>query len=353
MEYDLEIFVPVCKRYEKRLSDFKRYGIINVGENKVFLNLIVSNDEEIDEIDAGWPENVTIKVHSFSSAKYIANIFNLISEISPQDLKSRWVMKLDDDSSTDVGGLIKNLDEFYDHNKDFYLGAECPSDIQWTDEYYVLEKIEMGKYRRIINHLRHEIECCVISASAMRTILSNEMSVDFLKKRSCLDGGLTDIPLGIAAAMAKVYPIECPFLSHRPLLSDFSATSKGRFNHIHMISRDEVGENFERTSVPFFFLRRLIDGSTETEKKLENVKFFAEKDDHVELIQLMEKGVFKVKFDDRNMIWMERENQIIVFGENKVARMFNILPDGNLSEFSDKDAGFKNITFTRVARSML
>jgi hypothetical protein len=338
MEYDLEMIVPVCKKYEQRIHDFKKFGIMNVGENKIFLNLIVSNDEKIDDIEVGWPENVDVKVCVMASSNYVGNVFKFISEIYPQDLRSRWIARLDDDSSTDIGGLIKNLDEFYDHNKDFYLASACFDDILMSPEIQILDQyeIEMGAHRKILFNLRHEIECCVLSATAVKTIFSNKMSVELLKKRSCVDGGVTDVALALAAAMAKVYPIECPFLSHLPHVSEFSIAN-GMLNHIHMVSRDSAADNFERTGIPFLFLERLIHGANEVEKSMENLKFFSEKDDRVELIHLQSNHIFKVKFEKINMIWIEHENKILVLDKNIICRSFDILPDGNLLDTMSDD----------------
>jgi len=347
MQYDLEMIVLACEKHEKRIEDFKKYGIINVGDNNVILNLILSNNEQIKDIETGWPENVIVKVHNIDSPNYVGNIFKFISEMNPQDLKSRWIMRLDDDSSTDIDGLIKNLDEFYDHNKDFYLGTEeSPKDMDRGPELDALEqyKKEVGSRQKILVNLKHEIECCVLSCSAMKTILSNKMSMALLKKRSHVEGGVTDVALALAASLAKIYCIECPFLCHRPLVSDFSIAG-GILNHIHMISRDELWDNFERTNIPFLFLERLISGMGEKEKSMENLKFICETEDFLQLFQLQSNNIFKVKFENRRMLWMEIKNKIIVFSEGEIIRSFNILQDGNLIENKNSEDG---LLFHRV-----
>jgi hypothetical protein len=322
---------------------------MNVGENKILLNLIVSNDEKINDIEIGWPESVDVKIHSMASSNYVGNLFKFISEIVPQDLNSRWIAKIDDDSSTDISGLINNLDEFYDHNKDFYLAASCLDDLFLSPEIQILDQYEkeMGVYQKILHNIRHEIECCVLSVTAVKTIFSNKMSVELLKKRSCIEGGVTDVALAFASAMAKVYPIQCPFLSHLPLVSEFSIAN-GMLNHIHMISRDSASDNFERTGIPFLFLERLIHGANEVEKAMEDLKFFSEKDDRVELIHLQANHNFKVKFEKRNMMWIEHENKILVLDEDRICRSFDILPDGNLIDtMSDNSLFIRINTNTR------
>lgn len=278
-EYDIEIVVLACKKFYSRFCDFKKYGLLNIKNKKVKVNVLLSNSEDIKKAAEDWPDGVDVEVFKFHNSSYVQNMYRFFLNIDYENLKSRWIMKLDDDSVTDISGLVDNLDHFYDCDDPYYLATSC---IRFENcggpEYYCLNNYldVMEEYGKIVFFLQHEIECSILSRKAIKKILQNKRSLDLLKKR-CeeIERGATDIALAFASAMAKVYPIDCPFLTHLPQIEQFSLISGGFKNHIHLISRDQKGENFQsdsRMSSYFFeIIVKIAEGiSHEIDKKIEN-----------------------------------------------------------------------------------
>lgn len=338
MKYDLGVIVPVCGKFKERLEDFKKYGLVNLGEKKVLLNLLLSN-EEVSGIESGWDKNIEINVVRSDCPNYISNIYRFYAHINPEKIEYKWLLRVDDDSCTDINGLVSNLEEFYDWRESFYL-ATSPTEFRAAldgeegtlyPEYCHL----LNNYGRISRLLKNEIESGVVSASALKRILTNESSSKLIKFRARLYGGYGDCVTAIAAAMAKVYPIECPFMSHLPLLDNFSLTG-GVLNHIHMISRDVSGENFvwdRASNEQFVLLTKIIEKTpTEMEKTLTGSKFLLETKDSLTTYEFQPNCRLIAKFEDHPFMWMEHNKLIHVFNRNELIHKFSLEPDGNLSD---------------------
>ena len=338
MKYDLGVVVPVCGRFKERLEDFKRYGLVNIGERRVLLNLLLTN-ENIDGIESGWHKNIEVNVVKSECPCYVANIYRFYAMLDPENIGYRWLMKVDDDSCTDIDGLVSNLDEFYDCRENFYLAA-LPNQFRAAldgDEgglYHDYSHL-LFNYRRIAPLLRNEIESSIISAAALKKILTNEASSNLIKFRSRLHGGYGDCVIAIAAAMAKVYPVDCPFVTHLPLLEDFSIVG-GTLNHIHLIARHIEGEHFEwdrASNERFILLTKIIDKNpTKSENYLIGGKFLLDTDDTLKTYEFGDNYLMKAKFEDHPFMWMEHNELIHVFNRNELIHKFSVNADGNLSD---------------------
>lgn len=360
MKYDLEVIVPICNKYKERICFFRTYGLLNIRDRKVLVNFITS-DENIDL--ESWNDNIDINIVKNDSKNYVKNIFSFYLNKNPEKIESRWIIKLDDDSSTDVDGLVSRLDEFYDCEKDYYLAASLNGEI--GDEIYVInEYLDLIKsYRscfsnfksnafnkndKIESYLNHEIECCVISKSALKKILENKESIDFLKFRTQISEehgyGVTDCALAYASSLAKIYPIDCPFLTHHAFLHEYSAVKpNGLRNHIHLLA--DIGDNFERSKYSFFVVKKILDNNySEKEKKIKNCTFLFETDDYVDLFTFDEGHFLKMKSDQRSKYWLEIKDKIFVIDAESQELIYELELDekGNLF---NSDLFLKKIQF--------
>jgi hypothetical protein len=338
MKYDLCVVVPVCGKFKERLEDFKRYGLVNVGERRVILNLLLSN-ENVDGLESGWHENIDVNVIKSECPNYVSNIYRFYASIDLDKIDYKWLMRVDDDSCTDIDGLISNLEDFYDWNENFYLAAslkEFSSVLEGNEgEVYPEYSYLLGNYERISRLLKNEVETGIISATALKKILNNESSSKLIKFRSRLYGGYGDCVIAIAGAMAKVYPIDCPFLTHLPLLENFSIVG-GTLNHIHMIARDVDGENFTWDRAPseqFILLTKIIDKNpTKSETSLIGSKFLLDTHDNLRTYEFKDNYLVRVKFEDRHFMWMDHNDLIHIFNGNELVHKFSINTDGCLSD---------------------
>lgn len=324
--FDLEVLVPVSSKFSERLEDFKKFGLVNLARRKVLVSVLVSG-EAIEGVDSGWPTGAAVEVVREESPEYVANLYRHYTKMNPSSPRSRWFARIDDDTCTDVDGLISNLDSFYSCDLPYHLGEMNPFQYARAGEegrVYDQYKSLLGRFEPISSLLKNEIECGITSAAGLSRILGNPSSLDLLKKRAELKGGFGDCVVAIAAAMAGVYPVDCPFVTHLPLIQDFSLFG-GIKNHIHKISRVPIGQNFGGRASPEGFsliMKAALDSPNESETALIGRRFVFEEKDSVKIVELKKGYVAKIKMDNRVYNWFEQDgNLFILFGNDVLHRI--------------------------------
>lgn len=354
MKYDIEMVIPVCLKLKKRTEDFKKYGIINTSGKKVLVTLIASNDEEIEGLGEGWPEGVDVRVRKNKCPDHVSNLYRFYVDLTHEDLNSRWIMRLDDDSCNEVGGLIDDLDSMYDWEDKFYLGDlnnfECALH---AGESHVFPEYKhlLGDLASLAPSLKNETECGIVSHGAMKHVLSNKKSMALLRQRAELRGGFGDCVFALAAALAKLYPIQCPVISHLPRINDFSLFG-GHLKHIHMVSRNREGENFGSNSrcaaAQYDAIVKSIDGGfTEKEKIFLEKRYLMENEREISVWEFKPNRTVKMKFDERNYVWNEFDGKIRVFDDAVDIRMSLAVDDSGCVVGENQDGDkfvFKAIT---------
>lgn len=331
----MDVILPVCNRFLDRVEDFKKYGLLNQGSRKVRVNLVVSG-EKVKGLEEGWRGDFTVRVVENESSEYVANLYRFYLSVNPSDPGCRWLVRLDDDSCTDVDGLITNLDRFYGSDGNFYLGDLHPLQNAlngFEGGLYHEYKSLLGDYAPFSGLIKTEIECGVMSRGAMSKVLSNERSRRLIEKRSTLSGGYGDCVVALASALAGVYAIDCPFITHLPLLHEFSMLG-GIRNHIHMISRTDQAENFTYRASPesFKLLTKVAESSpTEIEQRFFGTRILLESQDAIRIIQLNEGYTARVKLDDRKFNWYESDGEILVLEAGNVFNRIKVGEDSLLS----------------------
>lgn len=320
MKYDIEMVVPVCLKLKSRTEDFKKYGIINTSSKKVLVTLIASNNEEIEGLGEGWPEGVETRVLKNKCPDHVSNLYRYYCELKQEDLNSKWIMRLDDDSCNDIGGLIDSLESMYDWEDKFYLGDLNNFDCALhAGESHVFPDYKhlLGDLVGLAPSLKNETECGIVSHGAIKHVLNNQKAMGLLRQRAELRGGFGDCVFALAAALAKLYPVNCPFVSHRPLINEFSLFG-GRFKHIHMVSRNREGENFDQYSrcgqEQYEALKRAIDKEfTDMEKLVSGKKYLLETERDLSLYEFRPDRTARIKFDHRTYVWVEFDGKIALF----------------------------------------
>lgn len=321
MKYDLEVLVPVSSRSIARLNYFKEFGLANIKDRKVLLNIILS-DDDIPEIEKGWNKNIDVNVVRSDNKCHVANLYKFYVDIDLDKSSSRWFIRIDDDSCTDVDGLVSNLDLYYDYKTPFYLGNLNPFSLALGGEGWVFQKYKnlLEEYEKIAGSLKNEVECGVLSNAALIKILSNERSRKLLECRSQQEGGFGDCVVALASAMAKIYPIDCPFITYRPLVHEFSILG-GIYNHIHMISPEEDGENFADRVSPLalkLLMKSISKKPTELESKIMGFRFLHETDSVLQMFEFKDNYSLSIKFERDPRGWYEEEGKILIINYGEV-----------------------------------
>lgn len=240
--YDIEVVVPVhyAGKYVDRIDFFKRVGLNNIGDKKVLLNLLTGT-LDVPDIDKGWGSGIDVNVIK-SNKNHVASkvCFYYANMKLNHYVNARWFLRVDDDSVTDISSIIDQMEKTYKWEDPVYCGTELNSKIEPID-LNILNDMELldNEYNegKIILPVYHEWEGCIISQETLRRVLENKQSVEFMKRRSNLEGGYCDIPFAIAARISDVHVTCCPYMSKRPELLNFSAFG-GTLSHIHQISPD-------------------------------------------------------------------------------------------------------------------
>jgi len=335
--YDLEFIIAFSKKYEHRIADFKKYGLVNLKNRKVCVNVVLSG-EDIADIDEGWDENIKINKICNESKEYVANLYRFYLSLNVEDPSFRWLIRLDDDSCTDVDMLVSNLDTYYDYNRAFYLGCLAPfqNAINGSEgPLFHQYKDLLGSHLKILHSLKNEIECGIMSQGAAKIVLKNQKSIELIEKRAKMEGGYSDCLIAIACVLAKVYPQECPFVSHNPLINDFSFI-QGNINHIHQISRFAKSENnwSRSTKHCFTIISKEVDKNpTSLEKYLLGKRLILENDQIVKIIEFKKLYCAKIKLENKNYNWYEENNKIFIIENINV--LFEIKLNEDKSYYCD------------------
>lgn len=265
--YDLEILVPVelnDKNIARRFEDFKRFGFVNTNGPSVKLYFAASHDNNqnsLKNLCQGWPENFDVE-YFITPYKHVSQrITFYYNKIMKADT-ARWYVRMDEDTRTNIAGLLKEIDKWFNHEKEYYVVSEISKEIQEC-EYKILKMMGYDWFDEItgydINSAPiHEIEISITSNIAIKKILSSENCRNFFETREAFADGNGDNTLVFAARMEKIYPISVPFITRNPRAIEFSLYG-GKYHHIHDISRDRHPE--------YITWLDLTDGNTTPELK--------------------------------------------------------------------------------------
>jgi hypothetical protein len=355
MLYDLEVTIPVCGRFLSRLDDYKKYGLVNIKDRKVLINLIISG-EDLEGLEKGWDSNVSVNLVKNLDSDYVKNMYKFYLTIDPDKISSRWFIRLDDDSCTDVDGLVSNLDLFYSCDRPYYLGHlnDFHNALMGEEgQIYPQYKHLLEEYSSFASLLKNEVECAVLSRTALSNILKDEKAYRLLKFRAGLEGGYTDTVLAISSAIAKIYPIDCPFITYLPLINEFSLVGGVR-NHIHLVRRTTEGENFTNivSMDGYDVLTRIVDNKiTDLEMSILGNRYMLETHRYIRTYEFAENHQVICKFDHRKLLWLEKDGLIVVLDGGNLAFKLQMQGDDLLGENTDAEEDWeKNVLLKCISK---
>lgn len=235
---DLEILVPAETAVEKiaiRLLDFKKWGLINHDNYQIKLIFATSRDNIADYLKEDWPENIEVDILQTPYKQVAQRIHHYYSQyIKPNTAK--WYLRVDEDSITDIKGLMNNLESLFDHERDYHIVGELLQDMD-PAERQIFKSLGYDWWHNGAMSLGHEYEVSVTSNRAIERIFSNPKSLKFFNTRKEIASGAGDHGLAYCARMEKIYCQQVRFLTKEPKLTKFSLFG-GVLNHIHYVSRD-------------------------------------------------------------------------------------------------------------------
>jgi hypothetical protein len=325
-KYDLEIIIPATPegKYGQRLLDFKNYGLLNVKDKKILVTLLIG-PEKYSFHD--WP--VETRAIQGKHKQETAKTYEFFSNLNPENIQSRWMAKIDDDTINDLSNWVDKLDEEYDYERDFYVVTECrPEQHRYEDN--ILRSMGYHRWFNPKCTIWHELEGCVVSATAMHKITTNENAKTFLSQRASIPEGYNDYALACAARICKIYPTDAYFMSRHPLIGDLMFFG-GYLTHIHEVSHD-------RNFYVFDLLQRMMKkdmsgGNSHIYKEIVNKEFVYYNGRGMHIIKLNENGVISGQPSDAR-IWHIKPNGYLEFlrGDGSLICVFDNYENTNFME---------------------
>lgn len=317
---DIEILLPATKTnefYAQRLEDFEKYGLLNIKDIKVKLVLAVEMEYE----DSDWPDNLDVNIMRCPHPHEACKVHHYYSTLTNKDVdQSKWFMRLDDDSITDISTLMDILGRYYDHKGEFYI-LSYP--ICHAIEQFEIDLLKEVGFDCTYHGIPHEVEACILSQGAMRKIINNETSMKLIKKRATIPHGYTDQCFASAARISKVFPHEAGFIKccddyGTPVLpiKDFSLLG-GRFCHIHKVPEDNTKKQFFHTYLANRlsnnkinpFLRKFIDT---------NCIFYNNHKTHSGVIRLDPSGKILNSKHDNECFWAIMDDKLTFLNNDAI-----------------------------------
>lgn len=188
-EYDIEIIMPISfkNEYLARFLNFCKNGLSNYINNKIFLNFLIGTEKPPATINL--VNNIKFEFVSCDLDHPAAKVYNFYHTYKNFN-RSKWLMRIDDDSKTNIG-LLYNFLNHFDFKQNHYFTAErVIGDIDFT--LFFMEKYDLlEKYKNLFkNDFYHEVEIAIFSNSVLEKILSNYRKI--IEDRSKIEDGFTD-----------------------------------------------------------------------------------------------------------------------------------------------------------------
>ena len=134
--YDLTVILPVCTRghFLERLRAFRTTGLLRTTSTR--LQLLMLTDEQLPD-DLADPQAwmYDVKVFRYSDRRVNHKVCQFFADEAPSLVgNSRWYLRLDDDSVTDVQGMMEILNRECEETDPLYFMADTAGGVDGVIE---------------------------------------------------------------------------------------------------------------------------------------------------------------------------------------------------------------------------
>ena len=233
---DALVVVLATELDKLRLENFFKYCLVNKTK-KIDCHILLGPDrnEKFTEklLENNPIPNIETKLFRYHTDEPSFKRMNGYLNISEQTFQNyRWHISIDEDSITDIDGLITALDEDYDNSNCAYVSGENMNNFQ-NEELVIAEAL--GKSNWYQNYgPYHEWEITCLNQKTMQTIVENPWAKKILKLRSKMESGWGDHCLGLALKFCKVYPTQSNYITATNKILEHSLLKK-QYYHVHHI----------------------------------------------------------------------------------------------------------------------
>lgn len=261
-KYDATIFLPIHVANKPRVELFNEIGIVNCKKSKILLCFLTGSElysqKEIEEIYPKYAENenIDLKYLRYESDHPAAKVYDFYLQNKLWE-DSKWIIKIDDDTSTDIDMLMNFLLSHNEEKEYVFISHWSYGDVEITknllDEFEIYEKIEHCKSdsnskvealqckRENLDH-EHEILIC---SNLVMNIVTHKYK-EIIKRRSEINDGYTDQLFYNLCKAEKIYGIQTRLLdSDGDLLKYLSNLTF----HTHNLSPERDERLFEKVAL--------------------------------------------------------------------------------------------------------
>ena len=248
---ELTFCVLACaknKKYSARLKEFlDSYGFkMNRKDIRVKFVFLVEDETRPDFIP---------KDHVWYNCPDTPLSCRFLKFIKESELDSKWIMQVDDDSSTDIDKTIELLEQFYDHQDPMILMGGRNTDMEPAQQN-IVKVMDFNNFFFGSNNIStfdttpyftHAWEPSILSVEGARKIKYWARLEEYYELCMKYKPGFGDQTPYVAAKIAKVPIVECLFMSPFNKTSEYSAlVNEGRYSHVHYITEKWHGfEDFK------------------------------------------------------------------------------------------------------------
>jgi|LakMenEpi03Aug12_release.lakeMendotaPanAssembly.Ray.scaffolds.fasta_scaffold157487_2 hypothetical protein len=254
MNYDLEIILPVCakNKYLERFKNFHKLGLINHQNYKILLNFLVGTEEFPKEYFFKFSNNIEPKIIKSKYDHPASKVYDFYCNYTDFD-KSKWIMRIDDDSITDIDIVMNSISDV-DYNKNYYFTAECVEGIIKTS-LDVLKKHKL--FEKLKKRFHHEVEIALLSNQCFKFIVDKYRKI--LLDRSTIQSGYTDQLFCYLCKIEGIFPSHLEMLTSKFNVHAFLNKKVG---HIHYVKNlENLIDILDEKNEKFYDKDLIIDGT--------------------------------------------------------------------------------------------
>lgn len=265
--YDLSVTTLFSFQKEKhqRMGElFSRRGLQNIKNRRVVLHALVYKPDIEAFSKLRFP--CEVRVHLFDRNNCSFKQYAFFGSSLPSLCgEAPWHMQVDDDSFTDVDGLLDGLDMYYDYQDRVYLTAfdmfDLPSPLMLLAQEmgyghiangHKVQKDAFSRFTRFV----HEWEASVRSDACIRSMAANPAALEYIRRAAEVDT-FSDMAMAFAAAMCRVPAAPSVLLSHSNAWSDFTLNG-GHLAHIHYVNESTDRQASEADALAAAFRKNFV-----------------------------------------------------------------------------------------------
>ena len=220
---DAKFVVLATEKGKKRLENFLEYCLENKSKKIECVFLLGPKKEN------SFAEDIIEKYQTENTKRN--GYFRDLDQDTVDNFK--WLISIDEDSITNVDGLIDSLNDDFSEEFPTYACGEIQNHFQ-REEFSVAEYIGKNCWYEGGLGPSHEWEISCLNNKTMQIMINSDISKKVFNYRTKFLSGWGDHCLGLALKLLKIHPVKTSYMTGDNRIYDHSLLGK-RFHHTHHI----------------------------------------------------------------------------------------------------------------------